>query len=59
VWRKSRHSGTEQGACVELAALDAAVGIRDSQKPSLGHLAVSREDLAGLLGRIKAGELDL
>ncbi|MDL4771947.1 DUF397 domain-containing protein [Spirillospora sp. NBC_01491] len=59
-WRKSSYSGgggtTE---CVELADLDAAVGIRDSKNPSGPHLSVARRDLASIVGRIKFGELDL
>ncbi|MBX6767475.1 MAG: DUF397 domain-containing protein [Actinomadura rubrobrunea] len=58
VWRKSSYSGT-QGDCVELARLGAEVGIRDSKNPENGHLAVAPEVMKGLIGRIKAGELDL
>lgn len=58
-WRKSSYSGGEGGQCVELADLDGTVGIRDSKNPSQGHLTVGRETLRGLVGRIKAGELEL
>ncbi|WP_242909339.1 DUF397 domain-containing protein [Actinomadura terrae] len=58
-WRKSSHSGGEGGQCVELASLDSSVGVRDSKDPQGPHLSVGREALAGLLGRIKSGELDL
>lgn len=58
LWRKSSYSGGEAGQCVEVAALGAAVGIRDSKSPSAPHLAVARGDLAALVSRIKAGELD-
>jgi hypothetical protein len=44
---------------VELARLDAGVGIRDSKAPDMGHLTVAPEALSGLVGRIKTGELDL
>ncbi|TDC57777.1 DUF397 domain-containing protein [Actinomadura sp. KC345] len=57
-WRKSSYSGGDSGQCVELASLDGSVGIRDSKNPHTPHLAVGREALSGLLGRIKAGELD-
>jgi len=58
-WRKSTYSGTGQSNCVELADLGDKVGIRDSKNPSAGYHAVSREVLKGLVGRIKAGKLDL
>lgn len=59
-WRKSSYSsGGTSGECVEVAALDGCVGIRDSKAPSQGHLSVPREGLGGLLQRIKAGALDL
>jgi len=44
---------------VELARLDASVGIRDSKAPEAGYLTVSPEALSALVGRIKAGELDV
>lgn len=60
VWRKSsRSDGGTEGECVELAALDSRIGVRDSKAPEDGHLTVGRETLQGLIGRIKAGELDL
>ncbi|WP_157429899.1 DUF397 domain-containing protein, partial [Actinomadura oligospora] len=31
VWRKSSHSGTQQGDCVEVAHLEHRVGVRDSK----------------------------
>lgn len=59
-WRKSTHSGgSDNTDCVELAALPGAVGIRDSKDPDGGHLSVSRTSLAGLVGRIRDGELTL
>lgn len=58
-WRKSSYSSSTGGNCVELATLDGAVGIRDSKNPAQGHLTVGRETLRGLVGRIKAGELEL
>ncbi|MFI8549103.1 DUF397 domain-containing protein [Spirillospora sp. NPDC077959] len=59
-WRKSTYSqGGGTTDCVELASLDGAVGVRDSKSLSTPHLPVSRDDLAALLARIKAGGLDL
>ncbi|MGK5732676.1 DUF397 domain-containing protein [Streptomyces sp. URMC 124] len=33
IWRKSSHSGTTAGDCVEVAAVPHAVHIRDSKHP--------------------------
>lgn len=60
VWRKSSRSGGQQGDCVELVRLNSAeIGVRDSKNPAAGHLTVSTDIVAALLGRIKAGELEL
>ena len=58
-WRKSSHSGSEGGTCVELADLSAAVGIRDSKNPHGPKLVVSRRELCSLIARVKSGDLDL
>jgi hypothetical protein len=58
-WRKASRSNTQGGDCVELAALDGGIGVRDSKDPSRGHLVVGREALRGLVGQIKAGKLEL
>ncbi|MFI0366795.1 DUF397 domain-containing protein [Actinomadura sp. 1N219] len=60
IWRKSSRSdsGTE-GDCVELADLDGRIGVRDSQNPHHPHITIGREALQRLVGRIKAGDLDL
>ncbi|MEO3822634.1 DUF397 domain-containing protein [Actinomadura sp. B10D3] len=55
-WRKSSHSGaggTEE--CVELAVLPNAIGVRDSKAPQFGHVVLSREAFAVLVGRVKRG----
>jgi hypothetical protein len=58
VWRTSSY--TKEGNCVEIAELEnRVIGVRDSKNPSAGHLTVGRETLRGLVGRIKAGQLDL
>jgi hypothetical protein len=56
-WRKAKRS-EEVGACVELAGLPHSVGVRDSKAPEEGHLELNPAAFAGLVGRIKAGELD-
>ncbi|XRQ10305.1 DUF397 domain-containing protein [Actinomadura welshii] len=53
VWRKSSKSTNQGGACVEVAALRNAIGVRDSKSPQGGHLALSRESFATLVQRIK------
>ncbi|MEV4671756.1 DUF397 domain-containing protein [Actinomadura sp. NPDC049382] len=57
-WRKSSYSTQEGGACVELADLTSAVGVRDSTDPRGPVLQFGRDTMAVLLNRIKAGELD-
>lgn len=57
-WRKSSHSGPEQGDCVEVADLSSGVGIRDSKNPDLGHLALTPEAFADLLVRAKRDQIN-
>ncbi|MEV4252806.1 DUF397 domain-containing protein [Spirillospora sp. NPDC049652] len=53
-WRKSSHSGaTGSTECVEVAALEPVVGIRDSKAPDQSHLRVSRTAFGELLGRLR------
>ncbi|MGH3888020.1 MAG: DUF397 domain-containing protein [Pseudonocardiaceae bacterium] len=40
VWRKSTHSGDNAGACVELAFLGTAVGLRDSKDKANGPILI-------------------
>ncbi|MFI0355939.1 DUF397 domain-containing protein [Actinomadura sp. 9N407] len=59
VWRKSRRSTNQGGACIEVAALSRAVGVRDSKNPDGGHLALTPDRFAALLWRIKDNSLEL
>jgi Domain of unknown function (DUF397) len=52
-WRKSSHSGTQEGACVEVAQLPGTVGVRDSKNPEGGHLSLGASRFAALVTRIK------
>nr|WP_207946079.1 DUF397 domain-containing protein [Actinomadura sp. 7K534] len=57
-WRTSSHSGGDSDpACVELAESGSRVWVRDSKDPDGGRLAFGREAFAGLLERVKRGEL--
>ncbi|MGW5413373.1 DUF397 domain-containing protein [Actinomadura geliboluensis] len=47
-WRKSSHSDETGGACVELAQLSGAIGVRDSKAPDAGHLVLPRQGFATL-----------
>ncbi len=59
MWRKSSRS-SQQGDCVELAALVTGVGVRDSKLDGTGPiLRLSRGELGGLLAAAKEGALDL
>ncbi|MFE9105345.1 DUF397 domain-containing protein [Actinomadura geliboluensis] len=59
-WRKSsRSGGGNDDACVELAESDDRVWVRDSKDPDGERLAFGREAFAGLLVRVKRGELSL
>jgi uncharacterized protein DUF397 len=59
VWRKSSRSGTEQGACVEMADLAGNIGVRDSKDPDGPRLVIDTVDWRTLARRIKNGEHDL
>ncbi|MBO2459317.1 DUF397 domain-containing protein [Actinomadura violacea] len=52
-WRKSSHSGGNEGNCVELADLDGRVGVRDSKNPTAGHLTLTRHEFAALLTHLR------
>ncbi|MEU9842514.1 DUF397 domain-containing protein [Actinomadura sp. NPDC048032] len=48
-WRKSTHSGPDEGECIEVADLDGHIGIRDSKNPAAGHLTLTRQRFTSLL----------
>jgi hypothetical protein len=52
-WRKASRSNQE-GACVEVADLPGAIGIRDSKHPGQAHLVVSRWAFAIFAAKVKA-----
>lgn len=53
-WRKSSHSGANEGECVEIGDLGGRVGVRDSKNPAAGHLTLTRRDFADLLAGLVA-----
>lgn len=57
-WRKSVRSAANE-ACVEVANLDEAVGVRDSKNLAGTPLLVSRRAACGLIGAVKRGRYDL
>ncbi|MFI0351515.1 DUF397 domain-containing protein [Actinomadura sp. 9N407] len=58
-WRKSSRSGSSTDeACVEVAGLAGAVGVRDSKDPDGGRLSVSEAAFGMLVQQIKQGRLD-
>ncbi len=56
VWRKSSFSAG--GECVEIAAIDEEIAIRNSNNPHAGSLRFSRVDMAAWIAGVKAGEYD-
>ncbi|MEV0260359.1 DUF397 domain-containing protein [Streptomyces sp. NPDC050617] len=55
VWQKSSFSGGHDAAnCVELAAVDGVVLLRESEAPD-SVISLTRGGLAGLMRRVKAG----
>src|ERR1700760_2634379 len=58
IWRKSQRS-TSQGACVELARLDAAtVAMRNSRDPQGTALIYPASAVRAMVSALRAGEFD-
>jgi hypothetical protein len=59
VWRKSTRSGDNGGLCVEVAFLDAAVGLRDSKDKGNGAiLIVTPAEWDAFIAEVRDGELN-
>ncbi|MBD0692462.1 hypothetical protein BG452_01840 [Streptomyces sp. CBMA123] len=58
VWRKSSYSGGN-GDCVEVAAANSTMYIRDSKDPRGPALALPAETYAAFLQTVVAGRFDL
>ncbi|KUO19223.1 DUF397 domain-containing protein [Streptomyces dysideae] len=50
-WFKSSYSGSEGGACLEVAVQPATIHIRDSKTPTTPHLTVTPAAWAAFLSR--------
>jgi hypothetical protein len=60
LWRKSSYSGSNGGACVEVAVvLDGTMAVRDSKDPGGPKLAIASDEWAAFTAGVKAGEFDL
>ncbi|MYV98790.1 DUF397 domain-containing protein [Streptomyces sp. SID3343] len=53
VWRKSSHSSSQGGDCVESAQVSDRIGVRDSKDLSVGHIAVDPASWTVLIGSIR------
>jgi hypothetical protein len=58
-WRKSTHSDSEGGNCVEVADLRNVIAVRDSKSPDGPKLAFGRAAFGVLACEIRAGRHDL
>ena len=59
-WRKSSFSGSNGGACVEVAELpDGGRAVRDSKNPDGARLAFTAGEWAAFVAGAKDGEFDL
>ena len=57
-WRKSSYSGGASGNCVEVAAADRTVAIRDSKDPKSPMLAFGRHRWQRFTDQVKADACD-
>jgi hypothetical protein len=58
VWREASRSNGQGGACVEVAFVPSAVGIRDSKNPTGPVLVFGQVGFAALVAAAMGGELD-
>lgn len=57
VWRKSTRT-QQSGQCVEMAAVDQVIGVRDSKDPTGPVLVFSRQAFGAFVRGVARGELD-
>ena len=53
-WRKSSHSGSNGGACVEIGTVGSAVAVRDSKHPDGSLLAFAAGTWKAFTEQVKA-----
>ena len=53
-WRTSSYSGSNGGNCIEVAATDRAVAVRDSKDPGGPELAVTAATWTAFTSQLKA-----
>ena len=60
-WKKSSHSGNNQGQCIEVALATslARIAVRDSKDPGGPALLFSSAAFAALVGAVSDGEFDV
>jgi hypothetical protein len=58
-WRKSSHSSTNGGECVELAVISHEIGIRDSKNPNGPRLIIPPAAFQRFVNEIRNGRHDL
>ncbi|SFN78401.1 DUF397 domain-containing protein [Actinomadura madurae] len=58
-WRKSSHSGGQGGDCVEVAAFETGIGVRDSREQEGPRLTFGVAEWRVFAERVKASEFDL
>lgn len=59
VWRKSSHSGSTGGECVEVARRGGGNAVRDSKNPEGAFLALRLDAWTVMVSQIKRGIYDL
>jgi Domain of unknown function (DUF397) len=56
LWRKAQFC--QNGECIELAAYDDDIFIRNSSQPDAGHVLVTKAELASFIRGAKEGDFD-
>jgi hypothetical protein len=59
VWKKSSYSGDSQGQCVEVAALTAVSGVRDSKNPGGPELIFPSTSFEQFMAGVKSGKFSI
>ncbi|PLW74149.1 DUF397 domain-containing protein [Streptomyces sp. SCUT-3] len=56
-WRKSSYSGDTGGECVEVAAVDGGIAVRDSKDPDGPRLTFTADGFAAFVAAAASGGL--